>query len=94
MRRKSKPRKHGRPPISKYMLHHRDRERGQRWRTFIRNHMAVTAACDFFVVLTLTFRLLYGFVVLSHDRRRIVHIAVTAHPTAEWTARQVMRGAP
>ena len=62
--------------------------------TFLRNHMKVTAACDFFVVPTITFKLLYVFVVLSHDRRQIVHVAVTAHPTAEWTARQVVEAFP
>jgi transposase InsO family protein len=56
--------------------------------------MKVTAACDFFVVPSLTFKLLYAFVVLSHDRRRIVHIAVTRHPTAEWTARQIREAFP
>ncbi len=80
--------------VEKYMVRHRDPDRGQRWTTFLRNHMRVTAACDFFVVPTLTFKLLYAFVVLSHDRRRIVHIAVTRHPTAEWTARQVREAFP
>jgi len=56
--------------------------------------MKVTAACDFFVVPTLTFKMLYAFVVLSHDRRRIVHVGVTAHPTAEWTARQIREAFP
>ncbi len=66
----------------------------QRWGTFIRNHMDVTAACDFFVVPTATFKLLYVFVVLSHARRRIVHINVTDHPTAAWTARQILEAFP
>ena len=52
--------------------------------------MDVTAACDFFVVPTLTFKLLYGFVVLSHDRRRILQVNVTSSPTAEWTAQQMV----
>ncbi len=80
--------------VERYMVKHRDPKRGQGWRTFLQNHMKVTAACDFFVVPTLTFRLLYAFVVLSHDRRRIVHVAVTAHPTAEWTARQIREAFP
>ena len=62
----------------------------QGWRTFLANHMSVTAACDFFVVPTLTFKALYCFVVLAHDRRRILHINVTRHPTDEWTARQIL----
>lgn len=62
--------------------------------TFLRNHLNVTAACDFFVVPSITFRSLFVFVVLSHDRRRIRHIAVTANPTAEWTARQILEAFP
>jgi transposase InsO family protein len=56
--------------------------------------MSVAAACDFFVVPTLTFKALYCFVVLSHDRRRILHINVTHHPTDEWTARQLLEAFP
>ncbi len=80
--------------VAKYMVRHRDPGRGQRWTTFLRNHLGSTAACDFFVVPTLTFKLLNGFVVLSHDRRRIVQVGVTAHPTAEWTARQLRQAFP
>jgi putative transposase len=80
--------------VEKYMLKRTDPRRGQRWSTFLANHMTVTAACDFFVVPTLTFKLLYAFVVLSHDRRRIVRVAVTAHPTAEWTAGQIREAFP
>jgi putative transposase len=60
----------------------------QTWRTFLRNHLRETAACDSFVAPTATFRLLLAFVVLSDDRRRLVHFNVSEHPTAEWTARQ------
>ena len=56
--------------------------------------MAVTAACDFFVVPTLTFKSLYCFVVLAHDRRTILHINVTRHPTDEWTAQQLREAFP
>ncbi len=56
--------------------------------------MSVTAACDFFVVPTLTFKSLYCFVVLSHDRRRILHVNVTHHSTDEWTARQILEAFP
>ena len=66
----------------------------QRWGTFIRNHMDVTAACDFFVVPTATFKLLYVFVVLSPARREILHINVTKHPTAAWAARQILEAFP
>jgi hypothetical protein len=72
--------------VAKYMTRRGRRPPSQTWRTFLRNHLRTTAACDFFVVPTATFRLLFCFVILSHDRRRILHFNVTAHPTAEWTA--------
>ena len=74
-------------------MRHSDPKRGQRWTTFLRNHIGV-AACNFFVVPTLTFKLLYGFVVLSHDRRRILHVGVTAHPTDRWRAQQLREASP
>ncbi|MHC4844953.1 MAG: integrase core domain-containing protein [Planctomycetota bacterium] len=80
--------------VAKYMLRHPSPKRQQGWRTFIRNHMPVTAACDSFVVPTLTFKRRFAFVVLSHDRRRILHVGVTKHPTAEWTARQLVEALP
>jgi len=58
------------------------------------NHLRVSAACDFFTVPTLAFRMLYVFVVLSHDRWRIVHVNVTRNPTAAWTAQQVTEAFP
>ena len=76
--------------VAKYMVKGKDQAPSQTWRSFLANHMDVTAACDFFVVPTLTFNLLYVFVVLSHDRRRILHVNVTDHPTAAWTARQLL----
>ncbi len=66
----------------------------QTWRSFLRNHLFQAAAMDFFVIPTVTFRLLYGFVVLGHGRRRILHVAVTAHPTAAWTAQQLREAFP
>ena len=66
------------------------RPRGdQRWATFLRNHADAIVACDFFVAVTATFRLLYVFVVIEHGSRRLVRIAVTAHPTAAWTLQQL-----
>ena len=62
--------------------------RSQRWSTFLRNHASAVLACDFFVVVTATFRVYYVFVVLEVGSRRIRHWNVTAHPTAEWTAQQ------
>ena len=61
----------------------------QGWRTFISNHAEGIAALDLFVVPTLSFRLLFGLLILRHDRREILWLGVTAHPTAEWIAQQV-----
>ena len=58
------------------------------------NHREVTSAMDFFAVPTLTFRLLYCFFVVSHDRRRILHFNVTAHPTADWVCQQLREAFP
>ena len=58
----------------------------QNWRTFLDNHVGSLASIDFFVVPTATFRVFFGFVVLLHERRRVVHVNVTANPTAAWTA--------
>jgi len=62
----------------------------QRWATFVRNHLHETLAVDFAVVPTATFGVLYVFFVLSLERRRVLHFNVTQHPTAEWTAQQVV----
>ena len=79
--------------VAKYMKR-RAGPPSQTWKTFLKNHMAETAAIDFFVVPTVTFRLLCGFVVLRHEPREIVHFAVTANPTAAWTARQFTEAFP
>jgi putative transposase len=80
--------------VAKYMVHRRPGPPSQTWRSFLANHMNCTAACDFFVVPTATFRLLYCFVILAHGRRRIVHFNVTNNPTARWTAQQVVEAFP
>jgi hypothetical protein len=80
--------------VARYMARHRETERSQSWRTFIQNHLHETAACDFFTVPTATFKVLHCFVVLSLDRRRILHVNVTSHPTAAWTARQLLEAFP
>jgi transposase InsO family protein len=80
--------------VGKYMRRFRPLHPSQNWLTFLRNHLPLAAACDFFVVPTLSFRLLFCFVVLSHDRRRIVHFNVTTSPSAEWTAQQVVEAFP
>jgi len=66
----------------------------QTWRTFLKNHMHNTFAIDFFTVPTVTFRVLYVFIVLLHENRRIVHFNVTENPTAKWTAQQIVEACP
>jgi putative transposase len=66
----------------------------QRWQTFVRNHAQAIVACDFCVVVTATFRLLYVFVIMEHATRRILHTNVTAHPTASWTLQQLREAIP
>jgi len=66
----------------------------QTWRTFLDNHLGSMASIDFFTVPTATFRVLYVFFVLSHDRRRVVHWNVTSHPVAQWTAQQIVEAFP
>src|SRR6202165_4544674 len=61
----------------------------QRWSTFLKNHAKAILACDFFVAVTATFRMLYVFVVIEHGTRRLAHINVTANPTADWTLQQL-----
>jgi putative transposase len=85
--------------VRKYMPKRLDRGPGQRmtsqpWRTFVRNHAQAIIACDFCVVVTATFRLLYVFVVMEHVTRRMLHTNVTAHPTAEWTLQQLREAIP
>jgi putative transposase len=79
--------------VAKYIVRHR-KPPSQTWRTFLKNHMKELVSADFLVVPTVTFRVLFVFVILGHDRRRPVHFAVTANPTAEWTARQVLEAFP
>ena len=66
----------------------------QGWRTFLRNHAPDIAAMDLFVVPTISFRMLYGFVIVRLDRRALVWINVTTNPTAEWVARQITEAFP
>src|ERR1700757_3183178 len=66
----------------------------QRWMTFVRNHAQAIVACDFCVAVTVTFRLLYVFVVMEHATRRILHCNVTAHPTTNWTVQQRREAIP
>jgi hypothetical protein len=66
----------------------------QRWKTFVRNHAKAIVACDFFVVVTASFRTLYVFVIMQLGTRRILHHNVTDHPTAEWTLQQFREALP
>jgi hypothetical protein len=79
--------------VAKYMLRPR-KPPSQTWRTFLKNHVGAIAACDFFVVPTVTFQLLYALVIIRHDRRRVVHFGVTAHPTAAWISQQLREAFP
>jgi putative transposase len=79
--------------VAKYMPRHR-RPPSQTWRTFLANHVEQIMAADFLVVPTVTYRLLFVLVILAHRRRDVVHIAVTAHPTALWTAQQLREAFP
>ena len=78
----------GQTSVAKYMAHRRGGP-SQGWRAFLCNHADGIASMDLFVVPTLSFRLLYGFLILRHRRRQIMWLGVTANPTAEWIARQV-----
>jgi transposase InsO family protein len=85
--------------IRKYLPKRLNPERGrrvttQRWRTFVRNHAQAIVACDFCVVVTATFRLLYVFVVMEHATRRIIYTNVTAYPIASWTLQQLREAMP
>jgi len=79
--------------VAKYMVRRRGAP-SQNWRTFLRNHAGGIAAIDMFVVASASFRLLYVMIILAHDRRKIVRIAVTEHPTAAWLSRQVTEAFP
>jgi transposase InsO family protein len=83
----------GETSVSQYLV--RDHKPpSQTWRTFLDNHVKSMVSVDFFTVPTIRFQFLYVFLVLAHDRRRILHFGVTAHPTAEWTAQQLREAFP
>ena len=79
--------------VDKYMIH-QPKPPSQTWRTFLKNHVGQMVSIDFFTVPTAFFTTLYGFIILSHERRRIVHCGVTRNPTAEWVANQVIGAFP
>jgi putative transposase len=79
--------------VSKYLIRRRTPP-SQTWRTFLANHVGSLVSVDFFTVPTVMFKILFVFVVLAHDRRRVVHINVTDNPTAQWTAQQIVEAFP
>ncbi|HEY6268078.1 MAG TPA: integrase core domain-containing protein [Candidatus Acidoferrum sp.] len=83
----------GESSVSKYLVRSR-KPPSQTWRTFLENHAQQLVSIDFFTVPTIRFQILYVFLVLAHDRRRILHFNVTAHPTAEWTGQQLREAFP
>ena len=79
--------------VAKYMARQR-KPPSQTWLTFLNNHVRSLVSTDFFVVPTVSFRLLFVFVVLAHHRRHVIHFNVTANPTSEWTAQQIADAFP
>src|SRR4029450_2134304 len=79
--------------VSKYLVRHRAPP-SQTWRKFLDNHLRSLVSVDFFTVPTLTFKVLFVFVVLAHHRRRVVHVNVTDAPTAQWTAQEIVEAFP
>src|ERR1700741_3649434 len=79
--------------VAKYMAR-RGRGRSQTWKTFLDNHSAGIGAMDFLIVPTVGFRLLFVLVILRHERRRLISLSVTDHPTADWIARQLTDAFP
>jgi putative transposase len=85
--------------VRKYMPDHcigspGKRNQSQRWSSFIRNHAPGIVACDFCLAITATFRVLSVFVIIEHASRRLLHVTVTAHPTAQWTLQQLRQAIP
>jgi transposase InsO family protein len=76
--------------VAKYMQRPTHRRPSPGWRSFLKQHAATIWACDFFCVQTILFRTFYVFFVIHHDSRQVLHVHVTPHPTAEWTAQQIV----
>ena len=79
--------------VEKYMVRHR-KPPSPTWRVFLRNHIREIVAVDFFVVPTVRNQVLFVFLLLAHDRRRVLHFNVTANPTAAWTGQQIVDAFP
>jgi len=82
-----------RTTVAKYKVKHL-KPASQTLRTFLQNHVKNLVSVNFFVVPTVTFRALFVFLVLAHERRRVLHFDVIEHPTAEWTAAQLVQAFP
>jgi hypothetical protein len=85
------------PTVSRYLRRlkrRHDEGKAKRWLIFLNNHRGVIAAFDVFTVPTITFRTLYCFFVIEHDRRRILHFNTTAHPTCDWIVQQLREALP
>jgi transposase InsO family protein len=75
--------------VARYMVPRARRPPSQNWKAFLGNHLSGTVSVDFFTVPTLTFQVLYVFIVLSHQRRRVLHFNVAESPSARWAAQQL-----
>jgi len=81
--------------VNKYLRSGRPRgTSGHRWSTFVRNHAQAIVACDFFVSVTATFKVVYVFVAMEVQSRKVLHFNVTQHPTSEWTIQQFLELLP
>ena len=83
----------GQTSVGKHMVRIR-KPPSQTWRTFLDNHVKTMVSVNFFTLPTIRFQILYVFLVLAHDRRRILHFNVTAQPTADWTGQQMREAFP
>jgi hypothetical protein len=81
----------GETSVGKYLVRRRNPP-SQTWKTFLENHIKSMASIDFFTLPTIRFQVLYVFLVLAHNQRRVVHFNVTAHPAAEWNRATTTRG--
>jgi len=80
--------------VAKYMVQRARRPPSQKWKTFLHNHLGSMVSVDFFTVPTLTFQVLYVFIVLSHHRRKVLHFNIVECPSANWTAQQLREAFP
>jgi len=79
--------------VEKYRVHAR-KPPSPTWKTFLKNHVQDLVALDFFIVPTVTHKVLFVLLILAHERRRLIHLNITEHPTAEWTAQQMIDAFP